>query len=213
MEEINCPLCSNSGEVFHRDKKRIYHICPECDLVFIPPCYQLSPAQEKSRYLEHENDPGDTGYRDFLRPVAEKVLGDFSPPARGLDFGCGTGSPLPEMLKKKGLDMDVFDPFFAPQQNVFEKKYDFITCTEVLEHLRNPLQEMKRLFSILAPGGNLYVKTELRTRERSFARWHYIRDPTHICFFSRDALRRLAALAGGKVEFGEKKITVFTPLK
>jgi SAM-dependent methyltransferase len=213
MQEISCPLCSHPGEVFHRDKKRIYHICPACDLVFVPPGFQLSPAQEKSRYLEHKNDPGDRGYRDFLRPVAEKVLEDFPPPARGLDFGCGTGSPLPEMLEKPGMDMDVFDPFFALEENIFNKRYDFITCTEVLEHLKSPLKEMQRLFSMLVPGGKLYVKTELRTRELSFAQWHYIRDPTHICFFSRDAMRKLAYLAGGKADFAENKITVFTPLR
>jgi len=204
-------MCKEKASLFYEDKFRLYSLCTNCDLVFVPPACHLSAEDEKKRYLTHNNDAHDPGYIKFLSPAAQIVAVNHPAQSRGLDFGCGTGSPLPGMLKAKGMYMDVFDPFFAPNFEVFEQKYDFITCTEVLEHLRKPLAETARLLAMLNPGGSLYVKTELRTQERDFAKWHYIRDMTHISFFSKKTIRWMADNLKATVRFPTDKIIVLTP--
>lgn len=207
----DCPICGEKASLFHEDKSRVYNLCANCELVFVPPAYHLSTEGEKKRYLTHNNDPHDPGYIKFLSPVAELVVLKHPAHSKGLDFGCGTGSPLPGMLEAKGMRMNVFDPFFAPHFEVFDQKYDFITCTEVMEHLRNPFAETARLLQMLNPGGSLYIKTELRTPERDFAKWHYIRDMTHISFFSKKTMDWMADKLKVAVRFPADKIIVFRP--
>ncbi len=203
-----CPLCTEKSGGFLVHGWRQYNICPCCDLVFVPPEYHLSPEEEKKRYLSHNNRPEDEGYKKFLRPVAEEVSSDWPVRTRGLDFGCGTGSPLARMLERRDMHVATYDPFFAPDRQVFEQTYDFITCTEVVEHLRGPMQEIDRLWEMLGKEGGLYIKTELRLSQRSFSEWHYIRDPTHICFFSPKTFFWLAHRLDAKLEMREKRVTV-----
>ena len=49
--------------------------------------------------------------------------------------------------------MEIFDPFYAPDSKVLEQQYDFITTTEVLEHLHHPRSELDQLWSCLKPRG------------------------------------------------------------
>jgi hypothetical protein len=204
---LSCPLCSRESGFLCACRGRDYHICGTCDLVFVSPQDQISFTQEKERYLEHNNNPDDEGYQRFLNPVAEAVLLDHHPPACGLDFGCGTGSPLPGMLTDHGFEMDVYDPFFAPHEEIFMKEYDFITCTEVAEHMRGPGKEIFRLWDMLKAGGGLYIKTELRDASINFSDWYYIKDPTHIAFYSKDTMSWLAKALGAGLIFPGDNVT------
>ena len=74
-----CPLCGGRAETFARFQERIYYKCGFCAGVFLERKYHLPPAREKMRYLEHNNDIHDPGYRDFVRPLVSRVLEKFSP--------------------------------------------------------------------------------------------------------------------------------------
>ncbi|MFN2267933.1 MAG: class I SAM-dependent methyltransferase [Desulfonatronovibrio sp.] len=203
-----CPLCFAASQPFFKDKNRGYNICEICTLVFVPLTQQLSLEEEKKRYLKHNNDPEDVRYQRFLWPVAKEVLRNHSAPASGLDFGCGTGSPLPAMLQKHGLDMDVYDPFFAPDPKVFEKKYDFITCTEVVEHMSAPGKDIPRMWNMLRSGGGLYIKTQFRFPDHVFTNWTYMRDLTHITFYTKDTMKWLAEFLAAEISFHDKGVTI-----
>ena len=127
-------------------------------------------------------DPGD---RRFLGRLAGPLAERLPPPAAGLDFGCGPGPALAAMLAERGYSVAVYDPFYAPDEAVLVPGYDFITATEVVEHLSRPGRELHRLAGLLRPGGWLAIMTKLVLDRERFAAWHYIRDPTHIGFFSR----------------------------
>ncbi|MFH1965250.1 MAG: hypothetical protein ABIJ42_06865, partial [Acidobacteriota bacterium] len=91
-----CPLCHfDSCSFFYRDREREYFRCPECSLVFVPPEYHVSADEEKERYDLHLNDPGDQGYRDFLRELFLPVRNCLRNGDRGLDFGSGPVPVLP----------------------------------------------------------------------------------------------------------------------
>jgi hypothetical protein len=210
---LPCHLCLSPTGFFFKDQNRDYHICNACDLVFVPSPQHISISEEKNRYMEHNNDPGDEGYRNFLRPVAEAVLKNHARSAQGLDFGCGTGSPLSGMLEGHKLKMDIYDPFFARNTEVFRKRYDFLTCTEVIEHLRYPRKDLVRIWDLVKPGGELYIKTQFRLPERDFANWAYIRDLTHVVFYTKQTMAWLADFFSAGLFFPGDGITVLRKRK
>ena len=184
---LPCPLCDSCDtRFFHRDERRDYLRCDQCALVFVPPNYFLSPEAEKAEYDLHENALDDLGYRRFLSRLAEPLLQRLGESAVGLDFGCGPGPALAAILEEAGHSVSLYDPFYRPDPKPLESRYDFVCATEVVEHLHYPGAELKRLWSLLHPGGYLGVMTKLVLDAGAFARWHYKNDPTHVCFFSRD---------------------------
>ncbi|MFN4275286.1 MAG: class I SAM-dependent methyltransferase [Ferrovibrio sp.] len=196
-----CPLCAGPSRPYHRNARRDYLQCENCDLVFVPPHQHLSAAAERAFYDTHENAMDDPGYRRFLMRLFEPMAQRLPPGSSGLDFGCGPAPLLAAMFTEAGFAMRIYDPLFAPDAAALEQTYDFITGSEVFEHLAAPGTEIARLLGMLRPGGWLGVMTKrLRNRE-AFAQWHYIRDPTHVCFFAEATFRFIAARHGLELEF------------
>jgi hypothetical protein len=208
---LTCPLCGAAAiSDFHRDKRRAYHRCAVCALVFADPASHLSPADEKARYGLHENDPKDPAYRGFLRRLADPLterLGEK--PLKGLDFGSGPGPTLSVIMEERGYSMSVYDPFFAPDPAVLQDRYDFVTCTEVLEHFYTPAKEWRLLLSLVKPGGRLGIMTRLLEDPAAFGTWYYKEEETHVCFYSRTTFRYLAARDGLEVEFVGDDVILF----
>ncbi|MDF1579843.1 MAG: class I SAM-dependent methyltransferase [Desulfuromonadales bacterium] len=210
---LNCPLCVHAETVLYcQDKKRSYRQCVRCSLVFVPPEYRLSPAAEKAHYDLHNNDPADMGYRRFLSRLFEPLCERVSVPARGLDFGSGPGPTLSLMFAETGYDMAIYDPYYAPDDDVLLNRYDFITASEVVEHLYQPGVVLAKLYALLFPGGWLGLMTKLVSTAEAFAGWHYKLDPTHVCYFSRATFRWWAEQIGCDVEFvGQDVVLLHKP--
>ncbi|WP_148254459.1 class I SAM-dependent methyltransferase [Aidingimonas lacisalsi] len=201
-DRLSCPLCHRDDTAhYHRDKWRDYWQCRYCELVFVPPSQQLSPTEEKAIYDRHENAIDDAGYRRFLSRLADPLLARLPPGASGLDFGCGPGPALAAMLIERGVDMRLYDPFYAPDRRVFEHCYDVITASEVVEHLSAPGSELERLAARLRPGGWMGIMTKRVASRKAFAGWHYTRDLTHVAFFSETTFHWLAGHLEMQVEF------------
>jgi 2-polyprenyl-3-methyl-5-hydroxy-6-metoxy-1,4-benzoquinol methylase len=189
----SCPLCNQKDvDHYHSDKNREYLQCNHCRLVFVPHCFWLNPEDEKAIYDLHTNDADDTGYRKFLSRLTIPLLEKLQSRSNGLDFGCGPGPTLSRMLEEKGHVIELYDLFYKDNREVLGQEYDFICATEVIEHLSAPSAEFERLFSILRTGGWLGLMTKMVLDKQAFSNWHYIRDLTHICFFSRDTFDYLA---------------------
>ena len=199
--QLPCPLCSAQGaSCFWRDHVREYLRCVECGLVFVPPRYHLNMQRERAEYDLHQNRADDPGYRRFLSRVAEPLAERVASGAQGLDFGCGPGPALAAMLGEEGYEVQLYDVFYYPDNSVLQGSYQFITATEVVEHLHFPGRELARLWEILESGGYLAVMTKLVLDAEAFAQWHYKNDPTHVCFFSDITWNWWAAQAGASLE-------------
>jgi len=193
MSDTVCPLCSsNALFLFNRDQQRDYYRCEECYLVFVPIDQHLSAIEEKAIYDLHENHLDDPDYRQFLSRLTTPLLPRLLPTSVGLDYGCGPGPMLAQMLSEQGLRIDLFDPFYVNNPQVLNRRYDFVTCTEVVEHFRQPGKEFKKLFALLKSKGVLALMTKLVINADAFSRWHYKNDMTHICFYSNQTLHWLA---------------------
>ncbi|MCD6389737.1 MAG: class I SAM-dependent methyltransferase [Desulfobulbaceae bacterium] len=190
---LRCPLCADTGSShFHSDRNRDYYCCPYCHLVHVPPLQLLSPEAERAEYDKHQNSPDDAGYRKFLSRLFIPLNTRLSPGSHGLDFGSGPGPTLSLMFEEAGHRMSLFDPFYAPKKDALNRQYDFISATEVVEHLHDPKTELTLLWSILKPGGWLGIMTKLVLDRAAFSNWHYKNDPTHVCFYSIKTMEWLA---------------------
>jgi len=189
-----CPLCHGTNiKPYHRDKVRDYMCCASCDLVFVPSHQHLSADDEKAQYDQHDNRPDDPGYRRFLGRLFTPLEERLAPGAQGLDFGCGPGPTLSLMFEEAGFAMALYDPWYAPDKSVLSITYDFITLSEVAEHLATPGPELDALWQMIRPGGWLGIMTKRVRDKEAFRGWHYINDPTHICFFADTSFDWLAA--------------------
>jgi len=92
-----------------------------------------------------------------------------------LEVGCGTGEYISRQLAKKGflvkgIDLDYNSIEYAKKRNKFpnlkyqvkdlkeiDEKYDVIICSEVLEHLKDPLEMLTQINQKLSARGIVIV--------------------------------------------------------
>lgn len=207
---MHCPLCLHADtHAFFADAWRRYNHCSQCDLVFLDPAQLPDPTEEKSQYDLHENEPDDPGYRKFLARLAAPLLEKLPAQCSGLDYGCGPGPALARILEEAGHRVALYDPMFFPAQEALKQRYDFVTCTEVVEHFHQPAQDWQRMITLLRPGGTLAVMTCWRLPDADFGSWHYRRDPTHVSFYSVPTLQWLADYYRLALECPERNVAVF----
>jgi SAM-dependent methyltransferase len=104
----------------------------------------------------------------------------------------------------------LYDPLFQPGEAVLGSRYDFVVCSETAEHFHDPLAEFERLFGLLRPGGWLGLMTGfLPAAAEDFARWHYIRDPTHVVFYGPQSLAWLSRRFGARLEIPADNVALF----
>ena len=205
-----CPLCRNDNiQNYYKEEGRSYLLCKECDLVFVPSEQLPSIDVEKTKYDQHQNSPQDSRYRAFLSKLFIPMQKYIEAKSHGLDFGSGPGPTLSKMFEEIGYKMDIYDIFYAPNREVFEKKYDFITTTEVIEHLHKPRKELIRLASMLKEGGVLGVMTSFRPKQEEFASWYYKNDLTHVRFFTPKTFEYLANIIDMQIVYIVDGVVIF----
>lgn len=174
-------------------------------------------------------DEKTSGYFSRARTEIEPLLpkGKESP-LRALEIGCSEGHTL-DWLKKTGRCGWVagVEPYAEMHPGItsidqfykldIEKKLpdlqfesiDLILCLDVLEHLVNPWETIRKLDSLLKPGGqliisvpnvrNYHVLTDLVLRGNFSYSESGILDRTHLRFFTRASAIELTETAGAKV--------------
>lgn len=205
-----CPLCRTEKiREYSRDKHRTYYQCRVCSLVFVPSWQFLSAEDEKKRYDLHQNSPQDLDYRRFLSRLFIPLQQKLTPGSHGLDFGSGPEPTLSRMFEEAGHTMTLFDHFYEPVPAVLEQQYDFITATEVVEHLHDPRKELERLWTCLKQGGWLGIMTKAAVPQDTFPQWYYKNDPTHVCFFFRATFTWLALQWYAELVFVGSDVVLF----
>ena len=204
-----CNLCrSDAASRFDTIDNKTYWSCDICGCKYLDKSYFIDAQEEEKRYLEHNNDVNDAEYRAFLSKLSNPLKEKISLGAHGLDFGCGTGPALADILIKEGFKVSLYDPFFYPDEGVLSKQYDFITCTETAEHFHDPYKEFNTINSLLKPGGWLGVMTSFLTSDGEFKNWYYRRDPTHVTFYCEKTFQVIASQRNWKCEIQSKDIVL-----
>jgi O-antigen biosynthesis protein len=157
------------------------------------------------------------------------LAGLIRPNTSVLDLGLGAGGlgrhlaglgwPLPDGLTYNPAEADLARPFYgrvevadldnADLLSIFRaKRYDFIVCADVLEHLRSPQRVLDACQQLLAPDGQLLISVpnvayagllgELMCGEFQY-RTEGLLDNTHLRFFTRRSLLRFLSEWGWDV--------------
>jgi len=210
MKIQDCIVCSsNQVEPFQTSDNLNYWHCNSCGAKFLDRKHYIDEDSEKKRYLEHENIVEDEGYRNFLSKLSNPLIGKIHTSAKGLDFGCGHGPALADIFTKNKYSIDLYDPFFFPNKEIFSKTYDFITCTETAEHFFNPKKEFDLMNALLKKDGWLGLMTCFLTTHDAFDSWHYRRDPTHVVFYAEKTFEVIAKQRDWNCEIVAKDVVLF----
>lgn len=209
---MKCPLCDHAEGQFWQaspDGNRYYH-CPRCDLVWLDPEMRLDRDAERAYYSTHHNDTWNPTYLDYLSRLADPTLEGMSSESKGVDYGCGPTEGMKVLLEPKGFRINSFDPIFFPKYETLRSVYDFLLCSEAVEHFRNPGVEFARWKSLVREGGRIGVSSRLRVDDATFADWYYRKDPTHVVFYSSRTVDWIAARFGWRLLRLDSPLWIFT---
>lgn len=180
----------------------------------MPNRFHLSLLEEKAIYDLHENSLDDAGYLTFLSraitPLKSYLTNKRKSEVKGLDYGCGPAPALANQLQNDGYSVDVYDPIYAPNQAILNSQYDFVSCTEVVEHFNNPKPALETLFNLVKPQGVLVIMTKLVINQERFAQWHYKNDLTHVAFYCEQTFEYIAENYGFTVEISGNDVLILT---
>lgn len=204
-----CTLCGGSVEPYVNTGKKKYMRCTLCGSVLLLPDFFLDAAEEKGHYLNHNNDVTDVRYQQFVYPITCEVKKTLPPTSLGLDYGCGTGPVAAAELQKLGFSVSLYDPFFENHPEALKQTYDFIICSEVMEHFHEPYREFNKLYALLNPRATLYCKTEVLTDDINFEDWYYRLDPTHVFFYTPESLHWIKEHLGFSTLEIRSKLIIF----
>lgn len=205
-QKEKCHICGTYSRFIGTFHGRAFLLCPHCDLIFVPKYWHLSARRQRSRYECHENSPDNAGYVARFERLLAAVRRCGHGIRQALDYGCGPGPVLVELMRAAGWDASGYDPFFAPDLD-FTRRFDLITATETIEHFANPAQEIRRMASLLRARGYLAVMSEWHPGEAGFGDWWYARDPTHVAFYSHKTLDYLCEALGFRLLYHDEKNT------
>lgn len=205
ITKMNCTLCAT----LLTEKADIdYCICPNCHAYLKRDDLYFDEVHEKNHYEQHNNDVNDIGYQNFTAPVTNTILENCTTEMLGLDYGCGKGPVISKQLLEKGYQVDLYDPYFYPDNSYLNNTYDYIFSCEVFEHFYNPLEEITKLYSILKQGGLLIVKTHLYNNQTDFKNWYYRKDQTHVFIYTFKTFEYIADYFGFDIVTLEEKLVV-----
>jgi SAM-dependent methyltransferase len=151
------------------------------------------------------------GRAAYLDEVERHLLHVVPTSPRILDWGgdCGINTPL--RFRARAIDVyDISGVETCPEarrvslNECLSKEYDLITCSQVLEHVPNPVGMLREIKHAMRSGTILYLEVPLEEifrsetatgpRGRAKRHWH-----EHVNFFSPASLQALARVCGLRV--------------
>jgi cyclopropane fatty-acyl-phospholipid synthase-like methyltransferase len=199
---FQCKICNSATSKINDMKKNLdYYRCQNCGFIYLNDACMVDKKREKAHYDKHENSFESLGYVEmFEKFIAKAIEPYFETIESALEFGCGSGPVLAELLKRRGLTVEQYDLYYFPKKVYEEKQYDLITSTEVFEHLQNPLSVLTTLVKSLNNNGYIILMTQFPSaNDKEFLDWWYRRDITHISFFTPKSFEIMAEKVGLKV--------------
>lgn len=187
---MKCKICGSiTKEEFDKQIKVNTYFC-DCGFIFQDRV--IDGDVEYDHYAKHDNSFENKGYVNmferFIDKTKDYIVGDC------LEYGCGPGPVLAELLKQQGHFVKTYDKYFDHDDDYDNYMYDTVTMTEVIEHFDEPMEELKKIKDLLKPNGRLIIQTMFI--QEPFFDWWYRRDYTHISFFNEEVFKLIAELLG-----------------
>lgn len=202
---MHCKICNQGTQYLkHPTFKIKYHVCQNCGFISKDVNHHVSLEEEFAQYEQHENSIEDERYVKFFEDFLQNAVFPFKNQGKqALDFGSGPTPVLAQLMTRDyAYNYTLYDKFYAPNRSYQEKSYDLITSTEVVEHIADPLPVFQELRELLVDDGILSIMTLFAPNiEDNFFGWHYLRDQTHISFYTPKAMEYIADKVGLQIVF------------
>ncbi|EPG73748.1 putative methionine biosynthesis protein MetW [Leptospira fainei serovar Hurstbridge str. BUT 6] len=235
----NCILCDSQRNkiVFVENDIPIVR-CLNCDHVFST----YKQEEHFGKYWEGEEVEYDLNWWDIAhREIYKDFINKFLSARKGriLDVGCGLGYFIKTLNRERpewesiGYEISKRAVKFAKERNgvgkvysgivqtsrLPENSFDIITLWDVIEHIPKPHDLMLYLFTLLKPGGFLFVQTPnipvqlLKAKLKLLLKGmqadaHYLEAKDHINDYSEKTLRILSDQCG----FSFVEFTILKPI-
>jgi hypothetical protein len=174
-----------------------YYRCEICEFIFANEFDELTDEELGAAIYNADYIKADPEF-EFDRPkyLSERVAGLVrnNHAAKCLDFGGGSGR-FAEMMRVRGFTFDTFDPYFL-RSHPPNSLYDFVTCFEVMEHSRRPLETLNQIAGYLAEGAIILFSTHIAPPGVDLSWWYIAPRNGHFSIYSNRALRILGRRCG-----------------
>lgn len=221
MKSILCPICKidNSKILFTKNDYKVVK-CNRCNLQYV------NPQPDDETINEFYNANYNTGemyvrsshkmkskFRDSKRNLNRLLKLKKMPTANYLDIGCSfgytvktaqnygwnaTGIDLNEKAinfakENFGVDVHLADIFQIAKQDY----YDFVTMFDVIEHVKDPVKYLEKIYSLLNNGGFFIIGTpDAGHYKASDESWSDYIPPEHLFYFNPNTLRQICEMVG-----------------
>ena len=236
MNSRPCPLCHHPHATLFQKVDDLFVVsCRACDFTFLgnPPAAKAEKEHYEHYFAstklgDYEQDSLDPEIRSIWAVNEQRLawLQRYVAGGRLLDVGCGRGFFLEHACRQgfisEGLEISTAAAHYVSerlgitvhlcnldQESTLEGSYDVICLWHVLEHFRQPVEVLERVWNLCAPGGRIFIevpnlnslKFQLSLPSR---RWRGGNHPRyHRSFFTRASLARTLTVAGfQQLEYG-----------
>ncbi len=221
---LRCPICnSKKTEKFWAMKGYRLAKCLKCKVVwdYYPP--QNSTAIYDKSYFVNDNPKG--GYANYFEGMRinrrtfsdrlQKIEKRIGRKGKLLDVGCALGDCLVEAKRlgwvgAAGIEISDYGYNTAIKRGVKVKKgmldgrfknnsYDVVSYQDVIEHIPDPIGELKKVYRVLKPGGFIFLVTPniggiWSNLLSQF--WYHYKPTEHLVYFSHSSVRKALKEAG-----------------
>lgn len=146
----------NAGQI-------VRHQCPNCDLVFGDLRFlNLNEVEINNDYCDTYSyfKEGDSYIYQLNALNSIEVFKNKE--CSYLDYACGTGKIIP-ILRKNGYNISGYDKYVISKNvlnNIDGMKFDVITSNNFIEHLINPIDDIKKMLNHLNNNGYLIFTSD-----------------------------------------------------
>lgn len=222
IDTETCRICGKEGmQVILSNCKTTFdetYSLIQCDSCSFVSIYPIPSVETLKRYYGknywHKGDGKvnyllDKLYKFRMQGIVRDIQKIVPAKCRILDWGAGDGAFI-RLLEETGYDCVGIDLYSVPktEQSLinatietapFEKEtFDAITCIHVLEHIGNPVESIKKAFSLLKPNGILVIEVP-NIDSIGFKlfqkRWQPLEILTHLNHFNLRSLEKLFKIA------------------
>jgi 2-polyprenyl-3-methyl-5-hydroxy-6-metoxy-1,4-benzoquinol methylase len=212
-----CLICECSNLIKLNDyyEKNGLVKCQSCEFVFME---KIPTLEELNMHYSNYSYTDEAYYSPLTKDVYNSLLDEFEKyrkTGKILDIGCGRGWFLTE-AKKRGWEIYGTEYSEAAielckenginmkagklEKSTFNNEmFDVITSFEVIEHINNPIEEMKNIHSFLRQGGLFYFTTpNFNSILRYYLKSDYdvIGYPEHLSYYTRKTINKLMLNSG-----------------
>lgn len=215
-ENMICPVCknNNNSEFKVTDSYKLLK-CHNCGLVWdaYPP--MIKKQFEEDYFVSKDIKDGYTNYiegmkvnRLTFKERLKKIKKKTGKTGKLLDVGCALGDCLMEAKnlgwnKIYGIDPSSYSYKISQRKGIDIKKgtlrnvdfesnfFDIILYQDVIEHINDPLEELKIIYRILKPRGWLFIITpDINGWWAKILKshWYHFRPNDHLVYFSKKSI-------------------------